>query len=107
MKQLVPATRRALVSVGSERERQDRLWGEQNHPPALWLAILTEEVGEVAKEIAEASARPFEPRWYRTELVHVAAVAVAAIESLDRNGVVHEATAEDVHDDPFLEEATT
>jgi NTP pyrophosphatase (non-canonical NTP hydrolase) len=76
----------ALSLVSGERRRQDEKWGEQNHTPPVWLAILTEEVGEVAKEIAEYTAGPadLDATAYRTELVHVAAVAVAAIECLDR-----------------------
>ncbi len=62
-----------------ERHRQDKKWGEQNHHPLRWLAILGEEKGEADKAILESSLLK-----YRDELVHVAAVAIAAIESLDR-----------------------
>ena len=70
-----------LDEVFDERGFQDEKWGEQNHPPVFWLAILTEEVGEVARALQEG-------KWgqYRDELVQVAAVAVAAVASLDRNG---------------------
>lgn len=77
--------------VGDERIRQHEQWGEQNHNPSLWLAILTEEVGEVAQAVCKAWVPPYtnEQRdWlfrYRDELVQVAAVAIAAIESFDRN----------------------
>lgn len=76
----------AFRDVERERRAQDLKWGEQNHDPATWLAILTEEVGEVAKEIADGSpvAAVFDHRAYRMELVQTAAVVVAAIESLDR-----------------------
>lgn len=82
----------ALTDVLAERIRQDVKWGEQNQDPTVWLAILTEEVGEVAKEIADGRA-PCSPTsagginlgQYREELVQVAAVAVAAIECLDRD----------------------
>lgn len=81
-----------LGEVADERERQDKLWKEQNHSPEFWLTILTEEVGEVAKEICnyhshkdnEDSGRQ-QIRWMRGELIQVSAVAVAFIESLDRN----------------------
>jgi NTP pyrophosphatase (non-canonical NTP hydrolase) len=78
-----------LAEVVKERKRQDEKWGQQNHNPFAWLAILGEEFGEVAKAtveahfVAEASWAP-----YRKELLHVAAVAVAMIESFDRNVVV-------------------
>lgn len=73
-----------LDLIGAERRRQVALWGAQEHEPAMWLAILAEEVGEVAKEIAEGRLDPFHSDDYRTELIHVAAVAAAAIECLDR-----------------------
>ncbi len=40
----------AIGDVVLERMRQDAKWGEQNHPEAMWLAILAEEFGEVAKD---------------------------------------------------------
>ena len=68
-----------LDEVFAERRNQDNRWGEQNHDPLYWLAILTEEFGEVGKALAEG-----ERYQYRAELIHVAAVAVAAVESYDR-----------------------
>lgn len=65
--------------IKEERQRQDNKWGEQNHFAYKWLAILSEEVGEAAKAALEE--KPLE---YREELIQVAAVAVAAIESLHR-----------------------
>lgn len=67
-------------NIALERRRQDAKWGEQNHDAFLWLAILGEEFGEAAKAAIEGRIA-----YMRTELIHVAAVAVAAIESLDRN----------------------
>ena len=69
-----------LEEIKSERQKQDSKWGEQNHATLKWNAILGEEVGEVAKSILEGDLKN-----YREELIQVAAVAVAAIESLDRN----------------------
>ena len=80
-----------INSVIHERVEQVRKWGEQNHSPLEWMAILVEEVGEAQKEALEHhftlhySADPDRLERYRAELVQVAAVAVAAIESLDRN----------------------
>ena len=71
---------RTLQNINGERERQDELWGEQNHSPFVWLAILGEEYGEACKAIIENNNCD-----YRKELVEIAAVAVAAIESLDRD----------------------
>lgn len=71
--------------VVAERVRQDSKWGEQNHNPAEWLAVLTEEVGEVAQEVLRARFGGRGLLAYRKELVQVAAVAVAMIECLDRD----------------------
>lgn len=86
-----------------ERARQDEKWGKQNHIQMIWLGILMEEVGEAAKEINEFHFRPGplyahnDPRNHtedtrdkqrsriREELVQVAAVAIAAVQSLERN----------------------
>jgi len=75
----------ALRDVADERARQLVKWGVQVHRPLAWLAILTEEVGEVAKELADcyAGGAGLREAEYRAELVQVAAVAVAAIEALD------------------------
>jgi NTP pyrophosphatase (non-canonical NTP hydrolase) len=82
----------AMREVGDEQIRQIEKWGEQNHTPAMWLAILTEEIGEVAQAVCKAWVPPYDTleqqEWlgrYRAELVQVAAVAISAIESFDRN----------------------
>jgi NTP pyrophosphatase (non-canonical NTP hydrolase) len=79
----------AFISVGEERVRQMDLWGEQDHHPLQWIALLTEELGEAAEHVNDAFIPPNDPQGfdedgYREELVHVAAVAVAAITALDR-----------------------
>ena len=81
-----------LTEIRLERTKQEEKWGEQNHHPDKWMVILMEEVGEASAECREA--HPFknpitEEEYilrllnYRKELIQVAAVAVAAIESLD------------------------
>ncbi len=65
-----------LQAVSDERDRQDAKWGVQRHEANMWLAILMEELGEAARATLEG-----DPVGYVDELVHVAAVAVAAIES--------------------------
>lgn len=75
-----------LTVVGdviNERARQDEQWGEQNHADFPWVAILTEEVGEVAQA---ALHRHFGGKAcdLRAELIQVAAVAVAFVEAIDR-----------------------
>jgi NTP pyrophosphatase (non-canonical NTP hydrolase) len=76
----------SLRSVLAERERQDALWGEQNHEPLIYLGILTEEVGEFAQC---ALHRKFGGKHgtderLREEAIHCAAVALAIVECLDR-----------------------
>jgi len=73
-------TSQSIGNLIYERDRQDGKWGEQNHSPEKWIVILIEECGEAAKAILEK-----ESYQYRDELIHVAAVAIAAVESFDRN----------------------
>ena len=46
-----------LAEIVAERQKQDAKWGEQNHNPIEWSAILTEECGEVAKEALRLAAQ--------------------------------------------------
>ena len=67
----------ALQEIRAERARQDAKWGaDRRLDPRTWLAVLVEEVGEVARADLEADYDN-----YVVELVQVAAVAVAAIQS--------------------------
>lgn len=76
----------ALASVLGERTRQDAKWGEQNHDTITYLAILMEEVGELAQ--AAIQQRFGGPQGsvehVREEAVQTAAVALAIVECLDR-----------------------
>lgn len=81
----------ALHAVIEERQRQNVIWGEQNHDPVYWLGILGEEFGELCQAINETvfDNGPEERKKggyhnMRAEAVQVAAVAVAFIEMLDR-----------------------
>lgn len=91
-----------LSDVAQERKRQDRKWGEQNHPDGTgsrqmregcaywrnvnenavadglltWRDILAEEVFEAFAEADEAALR--------RELIEVAAVAVSWVQAMDR-----------------------
>lgn len=68
-----------LEDVYVERLRQDYKWGDQRtHSNYLWSTILTEEVGESARASLEK-----DPAHLRKELIQVAAVAIAWIESID------------------------
>lgn len=74
----------ALKSVIAERARQDKLWGEQNHDPFTYLAVLVEEVGELAQAALHTKFGGDAAAGLREEAVHVAAVALAIVECLDR-----------------------
>lgn len=78
-------TTSALIDVMAERNRQEAKWGEQNHHPFTYLAILGEEVGEANQAALQSVFSGKTWANYRTELVHVAAVAVAMIECIDRH----------------------
>lgn len=67
---------RILQEIRDERARQDAKWGSQRQlSPYTWMTILMEEVGESAQAALEKDPN------YEVELVQVAAVAVAALES--------------------------
>lgn len=76
--------------IDAERARQDAKWGEQNHDPQVWMAILGEEFGELCQAAndlrwpkSEPDADPF--RHALVEAVQTAAVAQAIIECLLRS----------------------
>lgn len=83
---------RALSAIVKERERQEQLkrWGEFKHTCAdnemsngQRLAVLMEEIGEVARVLCEQDTSETPERWeqLRAELTQVAAVCVAWLES--------------------------
>lgn len=82
---------KAQEAVWTERMRQEDKFGydgtcaNPNMAPLRALAILTEENGEVARELCDAfnEDRVIDYGRLRTELVQVAAVAVAWIEGID------------------------
>ena len=78
---------KTLADITAERSRQDSKWGDQsgNHD-ATWLAVLSEEVGEVAQAHLHNVYGGKAAGTLRAELVQVAAVAVAWIDALDRRG---------------------
>jgi NTP pyrophosphatase (non-canonical NTP hydrolase) len=80
-----------LDDVLSERARQEAKWGEQNHDPFVYGAILGEELGEFLQ--AALKARFESPDAFtgighmqdlRKEAVQMAAVALSIVECLDR-----------------------
>jgi hypothetical protein len=85
-------TNQVLLQVAEERQRQNEKWGQQNHDDPMWGLILGEKVGEACQAALHCMFPPrnttlgrLEQRdQLRTELIQVAAVAVAWIEALDR-----------------------
>lgn len=75
----------AYRSIWLERQRQNKKWGEQNHSDEWWLAILTEEVGELAQAILHAKFGGKASDDVEKELIQTAAVAAQWVECLRRN----------------------
>ena len=74
----------AVVDVLAERVNQYETWGEQNHNPFVWSAILVEEVGEFCQAALHGRFGGDKADGLREEAVHVAAVALQIVECLDR-----------------------
>jgi NTP pyrophosphatase (non-canonical NTP hydrolase) len=72
------------MNVFEERLRQNDLYGHQRHHLGAWLAILVEEVGEVAEAMQKGmvSQKDTDSDDLYTELIHVAAVASAIAEQV-------------------------
>ena len=70
---------RAMVveQVLSERERQDKSWGEQTfNKDDHWVVILTEGLGDVAREVYEENLSDM-----YTEIIQCAAICFAWAEA--------------------------
>lgn len=67
-----------------ERYRQNELHGVQRQSDGEWLAILIEEVGEVAQtmQIGTAASKPTDAKDKYKELIQVSAVAKAWAEQV-------------------------
>jgi NTP pyrophosphatase (non-canonical NTP hydrolase) len=76
---------KSVTDILAERTRQDSKWGQQNHDPITWSAILTEECGEFAQAALHHRFGGPAAEGLRVEAVQVAAVALAIVECLDRN----------------------
>jgi len=73
-----------MFDILRERMLQDTKWGEQNHDPVMWSAILTEEVGEMCEAATKYRFDQGNVNQFREEVVQVAAVAVAILECLEQ-----------------------
>lgn len=70
-----------------ERLRQDEKWGEQNHDNYRWIAIATEELGEVAQAALQTEYGGSHAGDVEKELIHLAAVCIQWLECIERNRV--------------------
>jgi NTP pyrophosphatase (non-canonical NTP hydrolase) len=77
-------TNNVLIDVGRERNRQNEKWGHQRHPYGNWLMILGEEYGEVCQAMQKGQGwgKESDADDLYTELIHLAAVAVAVAEQV-------------------------
>jgi NTP pyrophosphatase (non-canonical NTP hydrolase) len=75
-----------IQRVVDERKRQNQKWGfPQKLSLIEWQSILSEEVGEVAKEINDISfSRVDRVEELKEELIQVAAVAISMVEHIER-----------------------
>ncbi len=68
--------------IQHERARQDQKWGgpghDDQHTDHDWIVYLTKHLGK-------AVVWPFAPYRFRYQMIRVAALAVAAVEWVDRN----------------------
>lgn len=72
-----------FTQIEEERRRQDGEWGQQHddkHTTHDWIAILSKHIGRAVVYPWDRAAAAA----YRQQMVRVAAVAVAAIEWVDR-----------------------
>lgn len=83
--------RDALRRIFQERNLQTEKWGDQSdHTDLLWLAILTEELGEVAKALQTPNSDGQYTATYSmyVELTQCAAVCLAWMEAIQYRKVV-------------------
>ena len=75
-----------LEAVLFERERQDKLWGDQSHhSDSWWNVIASEENGEVAREVYEQNEEKL-----LNEIIQACAVYFAWAEALYRRKNLNE-----------------
>lgn len=82
-KQMVnPICEVAIQDVRAERRHQDQKWGhtfDDKNTPNDWVAYITQYAGQAAQ-------LKFDPTGFRSQMIKVAALAVAAVEACDRAG---------------------
>ena len=75
-----------IESIEKENLRQLTLWGIQNRTLAEWMLFLTEEVGELAKAIAEYTYREGLPSEVYNEAIETATLALKIAEMIKAQG---------------------
>lgn len=81
-----------IKAILAERERQDKKWGyPQENTYCEWSSILSEEVGELAKELNELNFGRGDPEKMASEAVQVAATALSILEQA---AIAHEVTVQ-------------
>lgn len=87
-----PHAEQARELIDADRKRQDAKWGQQNHDPQVWMAILGEEFGELCQAANDLRwGKPVKKQnvdpWTQAlnEAVQTAAVARAVVECLLRS----------------------
>lgn len=84
----------ALVSVVEERARQDAKWGgpthDDEHTMGDWALFLCEHLGHFVGMTLSTKSHPWDNSDLRGEALHVAAVALAIVESIDRAALAAE-----------------
>jgi NTP pyrophosphatase (non-canonical NTP hydrolase) len=73
-----------LDLILKERKRQDEKWGEQNHDDYKWLAILTEEIGELSQAILHTEFGGYANGNAPIELIQAVAVGIQWLECMQR-----------------------
>lgn len=76
-----------MAAIEAERNKQDEKYGIGNYIMTGWLAILIEEVGELAAAIIHQrfGKQDYVELDWRKECVHIAAVAVRMLEQAERS----------------------
>lgn len=81
-KVLPPAMALALNDVITERKQQDDKWGDQSvNPDYVWMLVLVEEIGEIAKAILHTMFGGDEAGREYPELTQATAVGLAWLEA--------------------------
>lgn len=82
--QLPRQTDRVLDDLREELYNQFDNWGHVDHPLALWVTIIAEELGEVSREVLDFKSCVTDRQRLYTETIQVAVAAIAMAEQVRR-----------------------